>query len=197
MVLRAFGGPNKLRNGIDNMELDASSHFQDTLPVSSDQLLRQLKLWAIDYTCHYHEPVGTVQQSKLIQHRFSQVGDGSGHIKNLYLRDKKKNNFLVTVEQDQEINLKALKDILGAGHLSFGSSERLMENLGVYPGAVTPFCMINGVKNGVKFFLDSDLRLCSKIYAHPLVNDRTLEVSLQNLEEFFDRIEAQIHWISA
>ena len=197
MVLRAFGGPNKLRNGIDNMELDASSHFQDTLPVSSDQLLRQLKLWAIDYTCHYHEPVGTVQQSKLIQHRFSQVGDGSGHIKNLYLRDKKKNNFLVTVEQDQEINLKALKDILGAGHLSFGAPKRLMENLGVRPGAVTPFSMINGVRNGVKLFIDTSLQTGTKIYAHPLVNDRTLEVSLQNIEEFFDRIEAQIHWISA
>ena len=118
-------------------------------------------------------------------------------IKNLYLRDNKKRDFLVTVEQDQEINLKALKDIIGAGHLSFGSSGRLMENLGVYPGAVTPFCMINGVKNGVKFFLDSALQFCSKIYAHPLVNDRTLEVSLRNLEDFFDRIGAEIHWISA
>ena len=178
------------------MELDASSRFQSRLPVSSDQLLRQLDLWAIDYTCHYHAPVGTVQQSKLIQHRFSRDADRRGHIKNLYLRDKKKNNFLITVDQDQEVDLKALKHVIGAGHLSFGSSERLMENLGVYPGAVTPFCMINGVKNGVNFFLDSDLRSCSKIYAHPLVNDRTLEVSLQSLEDFFGRIGAQIHWIS-
>ncbi|MBT05465.1 MAG: aminoacyl-tRNA deacylase [Rhodospirillaceae bacterium] len=179
------------------MEFDASSRFQDSLPVSSDQLLRQLQLWAIDYKCHYHVPVGTVQQSKLIQHRFSQVGGRSGHIKNLYLRDKKKNNFLVTVQQDREINLKELKDIIGAGRLSFGSPERLMENLGVYPGAVTPFCMINGVKTGVRFFLDNSLRLCSKIYAHPLVNDRTLEVSLRDLEKFFDRIGAQINWIRA
>tara|TARA_B100000686_G_C16595573_1_gene865799 strand:- start:221 stop:760 length:540 start_codon:yes stop_codon:yes gene_type:complete len=179
------------------MELHASSRFQNSLPVSSDQLLRQLDLWAIEYICHSHRPVGTVQQSKLIQHQFSRGDDGGGHIKNLYLRDNKKKNFLVTVGQDQEVDLTALKNVIGAGRLSFGSSKRLMENLGVYPGAVTPFCMINGVKNGVKFFLDRDLRCCSKIYAHPLVNDRTLELSLQSLEAFFDRIRVQIHWISA
>tara|TARA_Y100000588_G_C14050590_1_gene836999 strand:+ start:347 stop:946 length:600 start_codon:yes stop_codon:yes gene_type:complete len=197
VFLGFLGNPNLIGNGSDYMEPDASSRFQESLPLSSDQLLRKLDLWDINYTCHHHSPIGTVAESKFIQHQFSPVSDGGVHIKNLYLRDNRKKNFLVIVEQDQEIDLKLLRGFLGAGHLSFGSPKRLMENLGVRPGAVTPFSMINGVRNGVKLFIDTSLQTGTKIYAHPLVNDRTLEVSLHGLKVFFDKIGAEINWISA
>jgi len=178
-----------------NREVDASSRFQDSLPISSDHLLRQLDKWEINYKCYSHAPLNTVEESKGIQNQFLSSSEGGGHIKNLYLRDHKKNNFLVVAEQDRPIDLKKLKEVLGSGRLSFGSSDRLMEYLGVRPGAVTPLAMINGVKRNVNLFIDGDLRSCLRIYAHPLVNDRTLELSIENLEYFFKKVGAVPSWI--
>jgi len=179
-----------------NRQVDASSRFQDSLPISSDHLLKQLDEWEINYRCYNHAPLNTVEESKQIQNQFLSSSEGGGHIKNLYLRDHKKNNILVVAEQDRVIDLKKLKETLGTGRLSFGSSDRLMQNLGVRPGAVTPLSMINGVKQNVSLFIDVNLRSCLKIYAHPLVNDRTLELSIESLEYFFEKVGAVPHWIS-
>jgi Ala-tRNA(Pro) deacylase len=101
----------------------------------------------------------------------------------------------LVAEQDRLIDLKTLHTKLGTGRLSFGSAERLMETLGVRPGAVTPLSMINGVKHGVKVFIDSELRSCKKIYVHPLVNDRTLGMTVTSLLTFFDKIEVDPIWV--
>ncbi len=178
-----------------NREVDASSGFQDSLPITSDQLLKQLDDWGIGYVCHNHEPLATVEESKRIQDQFLNYSEGGGHIKNLYLRDHKKTNFLLITEQDCPVDLKILREILGSGRLSFGSPDRLMENLGVRPGAVTPLAMINGVKQNVRLFMDIKLKSCIKIYAHPLVNDRTLELSVENLDRFFRNVGATPSWI--
>ena len=179
----------------DNQKVDASSRFQDSLPTSSDQLLTSLDEWGITYKCYNHVPLSTVEEAKRVQCQFLQTKEGGGHIKNLYLRDHKKNNILLVTEQDCIIDLKKLKDQLQAGRLSFGSPDRLMENLGVRPGAVTPFSMITGVTRDVSLFLDEELRSCIKIYAHPLVNDRTLEISIEGLESFFEKIGVVPQWI--
>ena len=180
----------------NNAKIDASSHFQDSLPISSDQLMARLDKWGISYKCFNHVPLYTVEESKHVQGRFLNASEGGGHIKNLYLRDHKKNNILLVTEQDRVIDLKKLKKHLQTGRLSFGSSDRLMENLGVRPGAVTPFSMVTGVTKNVSLFLDKDLRSCIKIYAHPLVNDRTLELSVDSLDCFFKKIGAVPHWIN-
>ena len=99
------------------------------------------------------------------------------------------------VEQDVQLDLKLLKETLNSGRLSFGSPDRLMEFLGVRPGAVTPFAMINGAKNNVRLFLDLNIKKFSKIYAHPLVNDRTLEIKTKDLIYFFDKIKVVPNWI--
>jgi Ala-tRNA(Pro) deacylase len=91
--------------------------------------------------------------------------------------------------------LKKLGNAIGSTNLSFGSPERLMENLGIRPGAVTPLSMITGVKNGVSLFLDSNLKNCLKIYAHPLVNDRTLEIPIEELEKFLRIVGASFEWV--
>ena len=101
----------------------------------------------------------------------------------------------MVTEQDQSVDLKNLKQLLVSGRLSFGSPDRLMEKLGVRPGAVTPFSMVNGVKHNVNLFIDASLRSCLKIYAHPLVNDRTLELSIQDLEKFFNKIGSVPSWV--
>ena len=101
-----------------NRQVDASSRFQDSLPISSDHLLKQLDEWKISYKCYNHAPLSTVKESKHIQNQFLNSREGGGHIKNLYLRDHKKNNILVVAEQDHIIDLKKLKETLGTGRLS-------------------------------------------------------------------------------
>ena len=103
--------------------------------------------------------------------------------------------MLLVAEQDRQIALKSLNTKLGTGRLSFGSAQRLMENLGVRPGAVTPLSMINGTRVGVQLFIDSGLKSCKQIYVHPLVNDRTLGITLEGLQAFFEKIEVEPVWV--
>lgn len=112
--------------------------------------------------------------------------DGGGHIKNLYLRDHKKNNYLVVLQEDKNVDLKKLSLLMQSGRLSFGSADRLFENLGVRPGAVTPLAMITGVRKGVKFFIDSELFEVIKVYMHPLVNDFTISMTPSELEYYLE-----------
>ena len=175
--------------------VDASSKYQDSLPVSSDEMLQKLDDWGIFYTRADHVPLRTVEESKMVQGQFLSSEEGGGHIKNLYLRDKKKCNILLVTEQDRKIDLKTLNTILGTGRLSFGSAERLIENLGVRPGAVTPLAMITGAQTGVKLFIDIELKKCSKVYVHPLVNDRTLGISVEGLATFFDQVNVAPIWV--
>ena len=175
--------------------VDASSEFQNSLPLSSDALLETLKEWSIPYNLFEHVPLRTVEDSKKVEGIFTSTENGGGHVKNLYLRDKKKRNILLVAEQDQAIDLKKLSKNLNFSNLSFGSPERLMQNLGVRPGAVTPLSMINGVNNNVSLFMDKALRNKTVIYIHPLVNDRTIEMTIENLEEFFSKIGVNFEWI--
>lgn len=175
--------------------MDASSAFQNTLPLSSDALLAQLGDWGLQYRLHTHVPLRTVEESKAVEGQFMVPGETALRLKNLYLRDKKKRNYLVTLEQSREIDLKSLGAELGGGSLSFGSSDRLMQNLGIRPGAVSPLAMINGVGNDVRFFMDAAGRHADVIYMHPLVNDRTVAMAREDLLAFFDRIGCDVTWL--
>ena len=165
------------------------------LPTSSIQLLKQLDEWKIIYKHFTHEPLISVNESKLLQEKLFGNNKENGHIKNLYLRDKKKNYILLVAHQDAVIDLKLLAENMNMGRLSFGSKERLMENLGVLPGAVSPFAMINGVKNNVTIFLDTKLKFYKRIFAHPLENNQTLEITFDQLEKFFKKIFVTTYWI--
>ena len=167
--------------------VDASSKFQDSLPISSDELLKTLDQWNIKYNLFVHVPLRTVEDSKKVQGIFISSENG-------YLRDKKKKNILLVAQQDQTVDLKKLSKNLGFSNLSFGSPERLMQHLGVRPGSVTPLSMITGVKNDVSLFLDKNLKSKSVIYIHPLVNDRTIEMTIENLEKFFSKIGISYIW---
>ena len=90
--------------------------------------------------------------------------------------------------------MKLLKEKIKSDRLSFGSPERLYQYLGVFPGAVSPFCMLNGIKNNVKFFCDFDLKKFKKIYLHPFVNDRTICLNINDLEIFLKKYDISINW---
>ena len=160
--------------------MDASSAFKDSLPTSPETLMSTLTSLNISYTRHTHPPLRTVEDAKAFR------GDMPGaHIKNLYLRDRKKRNFLLVVEEDKSIDLKALPGLIGSDRLSFGSADRLLEMLGVRPGAVSPFTLINDPNHHVQLVIDADLADQPSLFAHPLVNDMTLGVSGPDLIRFF------------
>ena len=136
------------------------------------------------------------EKGTLLQEKLFGNNKENGHIKNLYLRDKKKNNILFVAHQDAIIDLKLLAENINVGRLSFGSHERLMENLGVLPGAVSPFDIINGVKNNVSIYLDNKLKSYKNIFAHPLENNQTLEIKFDQLEKFFRKLSVEPKWIN-
>lgn len=175
--------------------MDASSLYQDSLPTTSDALLAQLKAWELPYVLHEHVPLRTVEDAKQVEADLTQPGEKAFRIKNFYLRDRKKRNHLLTLEQDRKVDLKALAADLGLGNLSFGSADRLMEHLGIRPGAVSPLAMINGVEKDVSFYLDQAAKEADVIYMHPLVNDRTVAMARGDLMRFLDHIGCTLHWI--
>ena len=140
--------------------MDASSKFKDSLPTTPETLFAFLDQLQIDYVMHRHRPLRTVEDSKV--HRGEMPGR---HIKNLYLRDRKKKNFLLVVEEDREIDLKNLHQKIGCDRLSFGSADRLFEVLGVRPGAVSPLTLINDPNRIVRLLLDKALQTNERVYA--------------------------------
>jgi len=159
--------------------MDASSAFKDSLPTSPEALIARLDALGVEFTMHHHPPLRTVEDSKA--HRGDMIGT---HVKNLYLRDKKKRNYLLVAQEDRVIDLKTLHQTIDADRLSFGSADRLFEMLGVRPGAVSPFTLINDAEQKVSLSIDSMLMQADKLYFHPLVNDMTLGVTPEGLKRF-------------
>jgi Ala-tRNA(Pro) deacylase len=152
-------------------------------PTSPEALLARLAALGIAASSFSHPPVFTVEQAKSLRGELE-----GGHIKNLFLRNKKGAMWLVTCLEDRDIDLKALGRALGAGRFSFGSAARLMTYLGVLPGAVTPFAVINDTEGKVQVVLDAALLDCDRINAHPLVNDMTTAVAPGDLVRFLEAV---------
>jgi len=163
-------------------DTDASSA---ELPTSPEALHARLDELGIAYKTVTHPPVFTVEEAKALR------GELPGsHIKNLFLRNKKGRMWLVTCLEDREIDLKALGERLEAGRFSFGSADRLRTYLGVLPGSVTPFAVINDKGGEVTMVLDSGVMGKGPVNCHPLVNDMTTALSPDDLLRF---LEAEGH----
>ena len=148
-------------------------------PATPDQLFARLEQLGIRFATVRHPPVFTVEEAKALR------GDlPGGHIKNLFLRNKKEEMWLVVAAEDRAIDLKALGERIGAGRLSFGSPERLMKYLGVAPGAVTPFAVINDRDRRVKVVIDQALLATDPVNCHPLTNDMTTAIAPADLIRF-------------
>ena len=152
------------------------------MAVTPDELFATLARLGIAHTTVTHPPLFTVEQSQALRGQIP-----GGHTKNLFLRDKKQALYLVVAEEDAEIDLKGLHRLLGAsGRFSFGSSDLMVEVLGVTPGAVTPFGAINDAQGRVTVVLDSPLMEHATINAHPLVNTMTTSLAREDLVKFLD-----------
>ena len=158
------------------------------------QLFARLDRLGIAHRTVEHPPVFTVEEAKALR------GNLPGHhIKNLFLRNKKEEMWLVVALEDRAIDLKRLGEMLGAGRLSFGSPERLARHLGVEPGSVTPFAVINDSEHKVTLVLDEGLKggpqADGPINAHPLTNSMTSAISLADLLRFFEATGHAPRWL--
>jgi Ala-tRNA(Pro) deacylase len=151
-----------------------------------------LKELDISYTKHEHPPVYTVEEAE----RHWETIKGA-HCKNLFLRNKKgKNHYLVIAKSEKRIDLKALTSRLGEDRLSFASPERMMRYLGLEPGAVSPFGLINDGENAVVVVIDWDLREASFVNFHPNVNTATVGITYADFEKFLAHCGNPIRYLS-
>jgi Ala-tRNA(Pro) deacylase len=143
-------------------------------PETLEELLREK---GVAFVTHRHPPVHTVEESKAL--RGSLTG---GHTKNLFLKDKKGRHFLLTLEEDAEVDLKTIHHRIGAqGRVSFGRPEAMQEFLGVQPGAVTLFGPLNDKNHDVTVFVDEALLAFDVINCHPLTNEATTAIAPRDL----------------
>jgi len=154
-------------------------------PATPEDLFRRLRELGIAFSTFEHAAVFTVEEAKV--HRGHLPGC---HTKNLFLRDKKEQMWLVVCPENRAISLKDLAAQLGANHLSFGSADRLMRFLGVIPGAVTPFAVVNDHWRRVRVVLDRDVLQHDVLNFHPLVNRMTTSLGSADFLRF---LEAEGH----
>jgi len=149
------------------------------MPATPDDLFEKLGHLGLAFTTHTHPPLRTVAESR------RRRGDLPGaHCKNLFLKDKKGDLWLVVTLEDRPIEMKDLRRRIGSNHLSFGKPELLMEVLGVAPGSVTPFALINDRRLRVRVVLDAAMMAMEPLNYHPLTNTMTTAVTAEALLAF-------------
>ena len=144
-------------------------------------LYARLEALGIRYRTYEHAPVFTVEESAPVK----DVIPG-GHTKNLFLKDKKGGLWLAVVRAELRVDLPALAKQLGAPRFSFGSAELLLATLGITPGSVTPFALINDAERKVQPVLDADMLKLTPVNYHPLRNDRTTAIAPEDLVRFVE-----------
>jgi Ala-tRNA(Pro) deacylase len=158
------------------------STFRDhaLMPATPDELFAYLNTLGIAHKTVTHPAVFTVEEARELRGAIS-----GGHTKNLFLRDKKGALYLLVAPEDAAIELRSLHRLLGAsGRFSFGSAELLQETLGVAPGSVTPFAVINDKEVRVALVIDAALTTHDMLNFHPLVNTATTSISRDGLLKF-------------
>jgi Ala-tRNA(Pro) deacylase len=112
-----------------------------------------------------------------------------GHTKNLFLKDGRGQLWLICALGETRIDLKKLPEVIGAARLSFGSAELMEEVLGVTPGSVTLFALINDPGHRIKLVLDAAMLEPEPINFHPLTNTATTAISQDGLKRFLKALD--------
>ena len=111
------------------------------------------------------------------------------HTKNLFLKDAKDRLWLISAQDTTVIELKLLHPVIGSARLSFGSASLMEETLGVTPGSVTAFALINDPAHRVSFVLDRNLAQAERVNFHPLTNTATTGVSRAGFRRFLESVD--------
>ena len=149
------------------------------MPATREDLLARLSSLGIETKTKDHAPVHTVEEARALRGEIP-----GGHCKNLFLEDDKGNIWLIVCLEEAKIDLKAAPAKIGSRRLSFGKPELLMEVLGVEPGSVTPFALINNTSRRVNVVLDSAMMAQELLNYHPLQNSATTSIRSADLVTF-------------
>lgn len=157
--------------------------------------LSRLDALGVAYTVFRHPPLRTVEDARRLR------GDiDAAHVKNLFLRDKREQMWVVTTLEDRAIDIRALRASLDAyGSVSFGSPDRLRRVLGVEPGAVSPLALVNDVARGggVRMVLDRGIERYAHVGVHPLHNEATVRIAVGELVRFLEAIGRAPVWLES
>jgi Ala-tRNA(Pro) deacylase len=157
----------------------------------AEAVYERLQQLGIPYERHDHPPVFTVDEA--VQHW---AGIEATHCKNLFVRNKKgSRHYLIVAEHAKPVRLDAVVAQLGDDRLSFASPDRLQRYLGLTPGSVSPFGLINDAKHDVIVVIDADLRQAARVGFHPNVNTSTVVISLADFERFLASTGHVVRWI--
>ncbi len=149
------------------------------MPATRQDLFTRLAELGITTHTVEHEPLFTVAESSKLERELP-----GAHTKNLFLKDEGGELFLVVARSETSVDLKALAKTLRAGHFSFGKPELLMQALGVPPGSVTAFAIINDPARRVRVVIDAELMKHDSLNCHPLENTATTNIAREDLLRF-------------
>jgi Ala-tRNA(Pro) deacylase len=149
------------------------------MPATRDDLFARFNDLGIETTTRDHDPVYTVEEARALRGEIP-----GGHCKNLFLKDDKGNIWLIVCLEEAQVDLKAAPARIGSRRLSFGKPELLKEVLGVEPGSVTPFGLINDTEKRVNVVLDAAMMAHELVNYHPLENTATTTIRSADLVAF-------------
>ena len=158
--------------------------------IFKDDLIRILNDNGFEYFVEEHAPLFTVEDSKSLRGQIE-----GAHSKNLFLKDAKANFFLISIEESASIDLKKTMQQIQSKKLSFAKPEYLRDILGIEPGSVSPFALLNDTKKQVKFYLDRSFLDSETVNFHPLINTATVNISPQNLVELIEKYHNPVNYI--
>jgi len=158
----------------------------------SKELYQTLDSLGVRYEYIEHPEAPTIEIAKQYW-----AGHDAKHCKNLFFRNHKGNrHYLVILDCDRDMDIHSIERLLHQGKLSFASEQRLMRYLGVTPGSVTPFGLINDSEHHVCVFLDSNLQKAERLSFHPCVNTASLIVAKDDFLRFMDFVGNHYEWLT-
>ena len=147
--------------------------------LTKTELFELLSVKEVDFQIYDHDPLFTVEDSEKLR------GEISGaHTKNLFLKNKKNNFFLFSCDENAKVDLKKFSLSIDAKNLSFANEKYLDKYLGIKPGSVSPFALLNDKENIVEFYLDEKITKSEIINFHPLINTTTISIKTNDFINF-------------
>ena len=155
------------------------------------QVTSALDALGITFDLYEHPPVFTGDEAAL-----HWAGIDATPVKNLFLRNKKGDrHYLVILGIEELADLRHLVKVIGDDRLSFGSPERLMARLGLTPGSVSPFGLLNDSTHAVRVIVDADLKRAERLIFHPNINTASLTISRADFERFLESRGNTVRWL--
>lgn len=158
---------------------------------NEQQVYAALEALDIPYEVFKHPPVFTVEDAS--KHWTNIPGKGC---KNLFLRDNKgRHHYLVVVPDEKRVDMSSLGSEQGLGRLGFGSPERLMRFLGLTPGAVSPFGLLNDPEGAVTVLIDACLLEETQVTFHPNINTATVLLTVKDFRKFLESLKNVVSYV--